>query len=1790
MAISNPFADLKDAPYSNFDVARANAALGEDSDEGGGGMDSLRRMHTMAVWLGDQYDRDLKQGVFEDPDGITEFNVDEILQSTYLDPNTDQPVRWSSADVLSKLTGIPKRSLPELLGIAGIETGPRAAAAALGTRAALTAGAPAIMKVPSVPGKLLTGFGLGIAGAVAGATALEESNKAVERFTGFGLPEKPPIHPVDLPFETGAETAIEFGLFSQVLRGAARKLPDEVDLGAGNRLARDRRQQQLFDNKRVDPLIGAIPLRPSRIPGQAGRYVERSLGQYGRLARGDIPGYWLQEGSMALGAGLGSGVAEAVDPGDPLSQFMGMLLGPLAPLGIASRLAQRTVRPFRSRYAAAEGDTFLEKTRNAAKVAAAETGALGRIRAEQEASRQVDQWIELVDTGLQGKARAEAEALRTTYASRVAEIPEALPAAERDAAIEAIQKDLSESSRTPLHVLKKVLFEEGSSYVPITRQSIADAVLNYRTVLEEKFPGMPLDEILKLQLPGQIGAGTDAPERMPLSLVVEALTQKDLAVSRRAVQGRPLEERTGEAMALEAGQAMDEQESLLASHLQNLLLTAGGDYNIQLATLLSRAIFEDGIEKTYLSEVLSNVELVDRYLQPKTAEAVPKNLEVSRISEGRGAFSYLPAEKANEFLYKSTQDLYGDLVNESTGPVSALARQLNNNQTITLDNFLEIFGRLKQEIGLYHHDVVGEEGKIQNYSGSRGDVLAVLEALRKTGSTAPEIVRSSGARPPPQLTPLLDLRDKYVPLIQEAKENILRSLVEEGGDPSDIEKYRSLAVEDTKEQLSRSLLTELLKLPREAGAELPRGLGDLTPELETALLSSPIRDELRIMRDSLFTGGQLTGGRSPDWFREMQTIQGGRYKSNIKKTRGTIDKLLEPTNQPLGEREARVSRHLIDTAAKNFTAGYQLPLAITRQIEGYTGRSEVSLSSLIEWDRRGPDQMSPTSPMFLFQNLLPDLLKELEALRKKGLVISPRQALAMFDEADTVKRGLVEAGPVSPVIERGEGALLYDPVGPSPVKVGDVRTLIRTLGEISKDLSRPAAKIAGLWRQGLRADLRELASGQKLNPETMEQYPPDPALLNFNAYVESVENIFSRSPTGRKRSQLSDLPPPAYLLDPKNQQAAPTAKYLAEIFELGAMLQEAKMPSLLGGEGALQGLRGEQREALLGGILGPEGVLLEAGQLEGVSLEAKSAAWELASKWEPQITSFAEVVDDLFRGAVANDVFEVMNEEGVRIPLRDLLSKDVILPKIEGGFLAEADQLANALEREVFPGVNETPFNVIRVNQRKLAAYADNLRELILNQTSARDNPDGAIMAPEILNKVEGVLADLENIQTRAAMIEALTNSDSGWARAVADEKSLDALYAVESTQDALGVAIKSRSPQERLMTYIRPLQRLKDSDLTFTDTRSNMEVRGRDLYPQLRDGFYNDIISIALEESGLFRRPGERGADLEAVPYRDRRRKPGFHPAQFIKDFLFNTSNAKTPTNKTSPYARRWPKDKPPLFDFLEEHGMLPEGEPAQLRKQIGQFLDSLIELDEIFRGIREGSDAPNLMLALEGLSPDKPQTVFGGKLRTRLSGLVGAGAISNIWNKIGQIFPLLGRSGGVAIPQIGASMGRDVLGQTPKSFALPFVQNLFRPGRQEELAAFLASPSGPSESILQRMLAELTGGSPHMLTAIQAYVNSEDPLEEERGWPERLGLSEEGALGSMLPPPPPPPPPTEPVPTAQVQAPPAQPMASLQPSPASPAVRSQYAAAFPFDAASDVIRQQQAKAPAQQGIGSLV
>jgi hypothetical protein len=1829
MAITNPFANAReDAPLYGFDLRGAYSAGREDPDEGGGGMGHKRALYSLASYLGNNFAAELREGV-EFSDRVTPpnrlFNIEEMLGKAHPDPDTGEPVLWSSEDAISFLTGIPKRNLAELLGIAAIEKGPRAVAAGVGMRTALQLGAPAIMKAPGVLGKVAAGVGVATTGAWAAVTALEEANKVVEEYTGFGLPEAPDVAISDQPFLTGAGYAMEFGAISGILRGAGRKLPEVVDLGASKTLEGFRRQNYYFQNKMVDPAIGAIPTRPSRLAPLAGRFIERQIGQFGRLSRGDIPGFWVQEGAMAAGTGVATGVAEAVDPGDPLSQFVAMLLGPVVPTSLAARLIQRGTRPLRTRWASAEGDTRWQRAKSAVAEGGEELAAEARTRAEHEASREVDQWIESVKNAYFQGSTGDAAALRTTYAAKVAEIPETFPAAERASAIETIQNQLSESSGTPLPILKEMLLDEGSSYVPLTRQSIAKAVLEYRTVLEEKFPGMPLDEIMKLQLPGQISD----PERMPLSLVVEALTQKDLAVSRRAVQGRPLGERTGEAMALETGQAMDKQESLLASHLQNQLLTAGGDYNIQLATLLSRAIFEDQIENTYLRDMLSNVELIDRYLQPETPGAIPKGLEISRISGRRGAFDYLPAEKANEFLFKSIQNLYDDLANESTGPVSELARQIPNNKRIVLDSFIHTYDRLKQEIGLVSEvDPTSGVELIQDYSGSRGSTLAILDALRRTD--APNILHSVGVRPLPQLTPLRDLKDKYEPLIQQAKENIVRYRTNVRAESV---RGTDVLMPWTKEQLrGHHELALLDRLPIEKGASLPFGLsvvsdtGPTLKQLETALLAKPIRDELRAMRDSLVPGGQLTGTASPGWFRNMQVRGTGEYKSSIAKTGGIIDKLLTPMYQ-LGARESRIAEYLINTAVARREKGIKLSPSMEQQIEGYTGYATVSLNSLIEWQaprgrpfREDPalvvevedpyavraqeyltvpgepnvpfeylhfgDPAAETTP---FIETLAELLKDLDALKNKGIDISPRQALAMFDDADVAKRAVVEAGPVSLTVKpkdfldrlgvpvSDDPLLFYDPVTPSPVTVGDVRTLIRSLGEVSKDLSGSAAKTAGLWIKSLRQDLKDLAEGNKMNPETGELYSPDPALLNFNSYFEGLENIFSRSSTGKKRSQLENLPPPSHLLDPRQQQVGPTPEYMRVILELAAMLQEAKLPALLGKD-AMEGLSGEVRESALA----------------------------LGKSWVPQITSFAEVVDDLFRGALANDVFEVMNQEGVRIPLRDLLPKEVILPKPEGTFLTGADQLANALERDVFPGANKTPFNIIRVNQRKLSIYADNLRKLILSQTGARKDPDAALMAPEILNRVEGVLSDFGDIQKTGAMIEALTNSDSDWARAIANEKSLDALYAVTNTQAALAGAIRSRSPQDNLMTYIKPLQRLRDSELTFTDNQSNMEVRGKDIHPQLRDGFYNDIIAIALEESGLFRRPGEPGADLEVVPYRDRRRKPGFHPAQFIKDFLFNTSNAKTPAGKLSPYAKYWPKPDPddlgkypPLFDFLSEHGMLPEGEPEQLRKQIKLFLDSLIELDEVFRGIREAHEAENLQIALLGTAPDEPQTIFGGKFRTRVSGLVGASAITKIWKKVGRIIPFLSESGGVAIPGIGASMGRDVLGQTPRSLALPFVQNLFRPGRQEELAAFLASPSGPSESILQRMLAALTGGSPHLLTAIQAYLNSEDPLEEERGWPERLGLSEEGALGSMLPPPPPPP---EPVPTAQAQLPPPPPMAQaqpppapmaqMQPSPASPAMRSQYAAMFPFDPASAVVRQQQARAqaPAQQGIGSLV
>ena len=155
------------------------------------------------------------------------------------------------------------------------------------------------------------------------------------------------------------------------------------------------------------------------------------------------------------------------------------------------------------------------------------------------------------------------------------------------------------------------------------------------------------------------------------------------------------------------------------------------------------------------------------------------------------------------------------------------------------------------------------------------------------------------------------------------------------------------------------------------------------------------------------------------------------------------------------------------------------------------------------------------------------------------------------------------------------------------------------------------------------------------------------------------------------------------------------------------------------------------------------------------------------------------------------------------------------------------------------------------------------------------------------------------------------------------------------------------------------------------------------------------------------------------------------------------------------------------------------------------------------------------------------------------------------------------------------------------PNTLAVELFTDMFEPGNLKAFTRFLTEdvPVTPTmmQNFRQRLFERNLLTSPYLPVALEEYIREES--QSGRGFgPGRGPISI--------------PPPTSevpPQPTAQMQPPP-QPTAQMQPppqpSPASPAMRSQYAAAFPFDAASDIIRQQQARPPepARQGIGSLV
>ena len=189
------------------------------------------------------------------------------------------------------------------------------------------------------------------------------------------------------------------------------------------------------------------------------------------------------------------------------------------------------------------------------------------------------------------------------------------------------------------------------------------------------------------------------------------------------------------------------------------------------------------------------------------------------------------------------------------------------------------------------------------------------------------------------------------------------------------------------------------------------------------------------------------------------------------------------------------------------------------------------------------------------------------------------------------------------------------------------------------------------------------------------------------------------------------------------------------------------------------------------------------------------------------------------------------------------------------------------------------------------------------------------------------------------------------------------------------------------------------------------------------------------------------------------------------------------------------------------------------------------------------------------------------------------------------------LAGTGSIYGPALGVRATKHLLENQPRTLMLTGLQKLWQD--PEALTAFLSGPTPENLGITNRFFNMINGSSVFPFTAVVAMLTSEDAWE--RTPRQRLGLYEPPQLEAPPPLEAPPQLESPPQPVPQVSAaPPPQPVNTMM-SQASPSVapppnpgqqqqRARYAAMFPFDPASDILRQRQAQAPAQRGIGSLV
>ena len=423
-------------------------------------------------------------------------------------------------------------------------------------------------------------------------------------------------------------------------------------------------------------------------------------------------------------------------------------------------------------------------------------------------------------------------------------------------------------------------------------------------------------------------------------------------------------------------------------------------------------------------------------------------------------------------------------------------------------------------------------------------------------------------------------------------------------------------------------------------------------------------------------------------------------------------------------------------------------------------------------------------------------------------------------------------------------------------------------------------------------------------------------------------------------------------------------------------------------------------------------------------------------------------------------------------------------------------------------------------------------------------------------------LADLQNAEAANNLIQAVKNNKGLVAQRAQEAQELATVLGVENGVRLVDQNMGSDTPIKDLSATIATLNRMKDSSVMVPSADGTMVPAGT-LYEDAVKGFeysiWQWILSQATDNSK--REPqlvldASGKAITQVLPVID---------AVKLLDLWVNTS-------KVIPKGA-WTEGQS-LLQVLVDRGIFTPKQSAAIR-------DTFERVAEVQNRMTVFTDPTILAMARRGQGGSRPFRDFVTRLFGSTAGATAARGVSSLPGVSAQSLVVAGA---------GSRIAQNVFNDMPRTLLAEFFSEIYEPGNLEMFAEFLAREPGPqsgaAEELRNFMLKHGLISSPFYLIGLQNY------LREEYVEPTGRGTLIPGVREPI-----PPATPEEfvgappPQPTAQMQPPP-QPMAAAQPSPASPAMRSQYAAAFPFDAASDIIRQQQARQPepAQQGIGSLV